>query len=462
MRLFEAARIGKAPRLALTGAGGKTTAMFCLGRDLAGSAITKGAGDTALLTSTTHLAADQLSLSDYHFTINSPQDIDALGDRLPSGVVLLTGPLDPSQRTRGLDEKAMLRLLTLAETNPGGPLPLLVEADGSRQRPLKAPAGHEPVVPDWVDQVLVFAGLSALGKPLDSDWVHRPERFANLAGLRMDQEISIRALAKVMSSQKGGLKGLPASARRVAVLNQADTDPLREAGLQLAQAIQGQYAAVLVASLNAQDAQSQVHAVVERVAGVVLAAGASQRLGQPKQTLIWRGQALVHHAARTALQVGLSPVVIVTGAHAGPTRQAVGDLPVAFVHNADWRAGQSTSVVAGLGALPAEVGAAVFLLADQPQVPSELVRGLVQIHRRTLSPLVAPLVSDRRANPVLFDRVTFPDLRALSGDTGGRSLFGRYHVEWLPWQDVDILLDIDTAQDYQKLLSMGDQLRKED
>jgi len=354
-----------------------------------------------------------------------------------------------------LDQKAMLHLLSLAETSPGGPLPLLVEADGSRQRPLKAPAGHEPVVPDWVDQVLVFAGLSALGKPLDAEWVHRPERFASLAGLQIGQEISISALAKVLSSQKGGLKGLPASARRVAVLNQADTEQLREAGLQLAQAIQGQYAAVLVASLNAQDTQSQVHAVVERVAGVVLAAGASQRLGQPKQTLLWRGQSLVHHAARTALQAGLSPVVIVTGAHAGPTRQSLGDLPVEFVHNADWHTGQSTSVVAGLGVLPAEVGAVVFLLADQPQVPHELVRGLVQIHRRTLSPLAAPLVNGRRANPVLFDRVTFPNLRALSGDAGGRSLFSRYHVEWLPWQDEDILLDIDTPQDYQKLLSMG-------
>jgi molybdenum cofactor cytidylyltransferase len=455
MRLFDATRIGKAPRLALAGAGGKTTAMFRLGRDLVNSAVTKGAAGTVLLTSTTHLAAGQLSFSDHHFTIYSSQDIDALGAQLPSGVVLLTGPLGPGQRTRGLDQKAMLHLLALAETSPGGPLPLLVEADGSRQRPLKVPAGHEPVVPDWVDQVLVFAGLSALGKPLNAEWVHRPERFASLAGLQIGQEISISALAKVLSSQKGGLKGLPASARRVAVLNQADTEQLREAGLQLAQAIQGQYAAVLVASLNAQDTQSQVHAVVERVAGVVLAAGASQRLGQPKQTLLWRGQSLVHHTARTALQAGLSPVVIVTGAHAGPTRQSLGDLPVEFVHNADWHTGQSTSVVAGLGVLPAEVGAVVFLLADQPQVPHELVRGLVQIHRRTLSPLAAPLVNGRRANPVLFDRVTFPNLRVLSGDAGGRSLFSRYHVEWLPWQDEDILLDIDTPQDYQKLLSMG-------
>jgi len=455
MRLLEAARIGKAPRLALTGAGGKTTAMFRLGRDLVDPAVTPGTPGTALLTATTHLAAHQLALSDHHFPIYSPEDIDALSAGLPSGVVLLTGPLGPDQRTRGLDRDAMQRLLALAESNPGGPLPVLVEADGSRQKPLKAPAEHEPVVPNWVEQVLVFAGLSALGKALDAAWVHRPERFGSLAGLQSGQEISIPALARVLSSPMAGLKGLPEGARRVAVLNQADTSQLRQAGLQLAQSLQESYHAVLVASLHAPQAQSQVHSVVERVAGVVLAAGGSERLGRAKQTLLWRGRPLVHHTVRTALQAGLSPVVVVTGAYAGPTQKAVGELRVEFVHNPDWQLGQSTSVIAGLGALPAEVGAVVFMLVDQPQVPSELVRGLVQIHRRTLSPLVAPQVNGRRANPVLFDRSTFPDLLVLSGDAGGRSLFERYAVEWLPWQDVNILLDVDTPQDYQNLLAMG-------
>lgn len=454
MQLLEASRIGKAPRLALTGAGGKSTAMFRLGRDLVDPALMPGTPGTVLLTSTTHLAAQQLSLGDHHFSIYSPQDVDSIDTKLPSGVVLLTGPLGPDQRTRGLDRNSIQRLRILVESHSGGPLPLLVEADGSRQKPLKAPAEHEPVVPPWVDQVLVFAGLSALGQPLDSRWVHRPERFGRLAGLQAGQEITISALARVLSSPMGSLKGIPETARRVAVLNQADTPQLRQAGLQLAQSIQEAYSAVLVASLQAPQVQSQVHAVVEPVAGVVLAAGASRRLGQAKQTLLWRDQPLVYHTTRTALQAGLSPVVVVTGAHAGPTQQAVQDLDVEIVHNSDWQLGQSTSVVAGLQALPEEVGAVVFLLADQPQIPPELVHGLIQIHHQTLSPLVAPQVNGRRANPVLFDRATFPDLQALSGDAGGRSLFERYPVEWLPWQDVNILLDIDTPQDYQKLLAI--------
>jgi len=103
-------------------------------------------------------------------------------------------------------------------------------------------------------------------------------------------------------------------------------------------------------------------------------------------------------------------------------------------------------------ALPTEVGAAVFLLADQPKIPPDLVRRLVEMHAVTLSPLVATQVQGQRANPVLFDRRTFADLLALKGDAGGRALFARYRAAWVPWHDSQISMDVDTQEDYQRLL----------
>jgi molybdenum cofactor cytidylyltransferase len=103
-------------------------------------------------------------------------------------------------------------------------------------------------------------------------------------------------------------------------------------------------------------------------------------------------------------------------------------------------------------ALPADTGGAVFLLADQPQIPATLIRALIAEHARTLAPVVVPLVNGRRGNPVLFDRSTFPDLLALTGNTGGRALFSRYAVNWLPWHDASVLLDVDTVGDYNRLV----------
>jgi len=99
------------------------------------------------------------------------------------------------------------------------------------------------------------------------------------------------------------------------------------------------------------------------------------------------------------------------------------------------------------------VGGAIFLLADQPQLTSSVIRALVEKHAQGLYPIVAPMVMDRRANPVLFDRLTFPDLLTLEGDVGGRAIFHKYRVEYLPWHDDRLLLDVDTPEMYQRLIS---------
>jgi molybdenum cofactor cytidylyltransferase len=180
-------------------------------------------------------------------------------------------------------------------------------------------------------------------------------------------------------------------------------------------------------------------------------------MGQPKPLLMWRGEPFIRHIARTALSAGLAPVVIVAGAYAAQVRAAVADLPVMLVHNPDWEAGQSTSVRCGLQALPDPIGSAVFLLADQPHIPIELVKALRDQHAQALSPIVAPLIDDRRGNPVLFDRSTFDELRSLTGDAGGRAVFAKHPIAYVPWHDANLLLDVDTPEDYQRLRGLEDQ-----
>jgi molybdenum cofactor cytidylyltransferase len=123
---------------------------------------------------------------------------------------------------------------------------------------------------------------------------------------------------------------------------------------------------------------------------------------------------------------------------------------VTVVYNAEWAQGQSTSVKAGLASLPANVSAVLFLLADQPGVTPAIVNALIARHRTTLAPVVWPEHDGRRGNPVLFDRVTFPELLRLSGDTGGRPVLQAYadRAERVPVAGPGVLLDIDTPEDY--------------
>jgi molybdenum cofactor cytidylyltransferase len=238
----------------------------------------------------------------------------------------------------------------------------------------------------------------------------------------------------------------------VAILNQADSAEKLALAQRLAQQLLPTFHSVLVAALqNNISPEDQVKACYEPVAGILLAAGGSRRLGQPKQLLSWHNQPLVRHIACTGLEAGLNPLIVITGAYHDEVQAALADLPVQVVHNPAWQEGQSTSLRAGLSALPSYVGAAVFLLSDQPYLTPCVIRALRDLHASTLAPAIVPLVEDRRTNPVLFDCATFGDLMQTSGDVGGRALFNRYPVTYLPWLDENLLIDVDTPQDVDRL-----------
>jgi molybdenum cofactor cytidylyltransferase len=453
--------------MAFTGAGGKTTAMFQLARSLP---------QPVIVTATSHLGAWQVDQADRHIMTDSPGPLEELGHGL-QGVVLVTGLLE-GDRTRPVDEGLLAWLHAYCGSHA---IPLLIEADGSRQKPLKAWADHEPAIPGFVDQVVQIVGLSSLGKPLQEKYVHRVEIFSRLSGLHPGDTITGEAITGVLCHPGGGLKNIPLSARRVIVLNQADTEELQSAAHKMVRPLLAAYDSVIIASLQDQ----KIYAVHEPAAAIVLAAGDSSRYGKTKQLLDWHGEPFVRAVARTALEAGCSPVVVVTGADAEQVERVVNDLPVTIVYNPDWKEGQASSIRAGLRLLPppslpqirqdylsferdnlsvgfgggarrAEgVGAAIFLLADQPQVNALVLRALIEKHAEGLYPVVAPMVMDRRANPVLFDRVTFNDLASLQGDVGGRAILHKHKVEYLPWHDESLLLDVDTPEMYRRLVSDG-------
>ncbi|MDH3944999.1 MAG: selenium cofactor biosynthesis protein YqeC, partial [Anaerolineae bacterium] len=161
MNLVQALRLHSESRIAFVGAGGKTSSMFHLARQYS---------HPILLTATTHLAQGQVSLADRHFVFEKSASV--LAGKLPDGVTLVTGKVAAGGRTHGLPPVAVASLHAWARAHD---VPMLIEADGARQKSLKAPDMHEPVIPDLAGVVAVLAGLSALGQPLTDKIVHRPE-----------------------------------------------------------------------------------------------------------------------------------------------------------------------------------------------------------------------------------------------------------------------------------------------
>ncbi len=416
--------------IAFVGAGGKTTAMFTLSREIK---------SPVLLTTSTHLGVWQAELADQHVIIASPDEIQKIPvfDRHK---LLVTGPLGDDQRLAGLD---METLETIHRYCLAHGYTLLIEADGARQRPIKAPAHYEPVIPAWVDQVVVMAGLSGLGKPLNANSVHRSEIFAQLSGRSVGETIQVEDLAALLGSDVGGLKGIPDGASLCLFLNQAEGAIRMAQGGRLAHELAEHYKRVLVGSLEQPGPDGPIFSTYSTTVGIILAAGGSARLGQPKQLLDWWGEPFVRQVARNALAAGIKPLYVVLGAARALVENVLNDLPVSCVYNPDWEMGQSTSMKAGLAALPEYCERVMFLLSDQPHLPPDLMRQLIDRHDTQRAPITMPLVRGSRGNPVLFSRETFDALMSVSGDQGGRSVFKQFEVDYVDWIDTRALLDVD-------------------
>jgi CTP:molybdopterin cytidylyltransferase MocA len=184
-------------------------------------------------------------------------------------------------------------------------------------------------------------------------------------------------------------------------------------------------------------------AVVENVAGILLAAGDGSRLGQPKATVELAGSTLAERGVALLRAGGADPVIVVTGA-------VPVELPgVVSVHNPDWMSGMGSSLAAGLRALAGGAAAAVIALADQPLVGAAAVRRLIAAHASGATVAVAAYAGQPR-NPVLIDRVHWPAvIEMATGDAGART-FLRAHpdlVTLVECGDTGSPDDIDTPED---------------
>ena len=217
MKLAAALDLQRGEVVALVGGGGKTSAMFLLAREMA------EAGALVLTTTTTHIFAAQIRHAPAHLL-----DTDARPERLRAMLathrhVLVTGPTNPATaRAAGL---TLERFRELRAWCPD--VCILDEADGSRTRPFKAPADHEPVIPGETTLVVAVVGADVLGQPLAAEHVHRPERVGALSGAAPGALVTPEVVERVLTHPEGGRKGVPPGARFAVMINKMDavTDP---------------------------------------------------------------------------------------------------------------------------------------------------------------------------------------------------------------------------------------------
>jgi molybdenum cofactor cytidylyltransferase len=186
---------------------------------------------------------------------------------------------------------------------------------------------------------------------------------------------------------------------------------------------------------------------------IILAAGSSSRLGEPKQNLVYKGKTLLQNAIDTAISSLCKPVIIVLGANADVIKPTIENLPMSILQNEEWQEGMASSIrlgIAELKKIESKVTSVVLMLCDQPFVDTSLINKLVQ--SQSEKGIVACAYNDTIGVPVLFDELYFKKLLQLKGQEGAKTLLLKYPDDIVKIDFPLGSVDIDTIWDYKKLI----------
>jgi molybdenum cofactor cytidylyltransferase len=189
------------------------------------------------------------------------------------------------------------------------------------------------------------------------------------------------------------------------------------------------------------------------ISAIILAAGQSKRMGQPKMLLPWGKTTVIEHVVTTFLNAGIEDVIVVTGGAREQVENLVNQYHIRKVHNHDYATGEMlSSIQYALGVMPDETRAALIGLGDQPQVQEKSVRLICEEYRESQSRLIVPSFQMRRGHPWLVARPLWSEILALTPPESPRDFLNR-HTEEIHYVSVEtqsVLADLDTPEDYER------------
>ncbi len=208
--------------ISLVGAGGKTSLMFGIARELSSSGL------SVLTTTTTKIFTPATDQSTHLIVSHLPDEILSRARDMLKHTPHITAVSHCMKRTGKLKGFSPETIALFQKSNLFRWI--IVEADGAAGLPLKAPASHEPVIPDCTDWVIGIIGLSALGRPLDKHTVFRPELVSKITGLSEGSKILGKTICDILGHRQGIFQGSPMGAQKIVFLNQADNPQKAQAG----------------------------------------------------------------------------------------------------------------------------------------------------------------------------------------------------------------------------------------
>ncbi|MBE0684926.1 MAG: putative selenium-dependent hydroxylase accessory protein YqeC [Anaerolineaceae bacterium] len=404
--------------------------------------------EKCVITTTTKMSRSEIELADQTIKIADFNGFEA--DRINDITLIYRGLAENDEsKITGFQSG---ELEVLSDILHHQQIPLLIEADGSKRKPCKFPADHEhePNIPSFVNKVCVVIGLSALGKPLNEEFFHRPDNIAKALNISLGETITIDHFFEILTHPDGALKNIPGEAEKILFLHQADclleNNEINELALQL----KGFYEQVLLSEIYKDSLQIKAH--WGKIGCVILAAGSGSRFGGSKQLAIFKKKTFIENVIETVLNVHFQNRIVILGSYFEEIEPLISKYEITILNNVNWEFGQASSVKLGVNYLLKDsVDAIIFLLVDQPQITASMINDVLNLFAYQKHNIIVHNYVGQNRHPILFSNTTFQDLLGIEGDKGGRQLFEKFSPFQIILEDEYMAIDIDTIEDLKKL-----------
>lgn len=445
MFLSKALEVQRGEMVAFVGAGGKTSALIRLAYEL------KTRGWRVLVTTTTRISEKELHAFPNRLSIEAIHSPQVVSQALNQHGMVFIYERTWGGKVIGVSPEYISSLADSVDSDT-----ILIEADGARRLPLKAPHKHEPVIPADTTLVVPVAGMNAVGQPFNEENVYNPAPIIERYGFPLEMPIQPAWIAQIVRDETLGLQGIPSHARIIPLLNQVGSSMLeRLKARRVAQMILKQPRVHGVAIGRVRRKKNPIYEVQRRVAAVVLAGGLSTRMGRSKPLLPWGRKTVIETIVERVTLLRLSEVVVVTGHEAARVNLTLQKSGVRTVFNPDYAAGEMlSSMKTGLNALPGTVSACLIFLGDQPNINTRLVTEILIAYAEGRGSIVAPSYNMRRGHPILIDRRYWPEILDLPDGSAPRDVINAYpdEIAYVAARDDSILMDMDTPEEYRQAL----------
>lgn len=432
----------KKEMICLVGAGGKTSAMFRLARELSAE------GKRVLVTTTTAIyypGRDQ-----YDQILISCREASDLFDNRSGGVTVFGKSVSSEGKLLGVNPEFLDEIFLMGIFDY-----IIVEGDGSKGRPVKAPAGHEPVIPSRTTRLLGLVGLDCIGKEAGERYVHRPEFFERVTGAKPGDIIDAERIYRLVVHREGLFKAAPALSRKYLLLNKADSGMEKKAACHVVKKLKQSgfdLDGVVICSMS----KPCFTKGLKRISGIILASGLSRRMGTDKLLLPVGGIPVIERVISAASESELEEIILVYGS--GEIASIGSKYRVKPVHNNDPAQGQSRSIRLGVENSSPVADGYMFLVGDQPFISKNVINRLLESFIPEACSAVVPVYNGNRGNPVIFAASLRDRLMSLTGDIGGRTLLGELEksIVTVCFADGRTGCDFDTREEYEAVLLQED------